>query len=386
MAKVQGTCDARFAEVEKIFQSLLDDGKELGASFFVNIDGKPVIDLWGGYADAARTRPWERDTITTVWSTTKTITALAALILIDRGLLDPDEKVSKYWPEFAANGKENVLVKHFMSHTSGVAGWDDTLTFEETADLPSATAKLAAQAPWWEPGTASGYHSFCYGHLIGELVRRTTGKSLRQFVAEEIAGPLGTNDFQIGAKEEDWGRVAETIPPPAVEGVVLPMLNDPNSLMAKGMRSPPPNGNMANSEAWRRADIGAGNGHGNARGVVRLLSVLALGGEVDGVKLLSPATIERIFEEQVYGVDLVTGMKMRIGIGMGLTGKDTIAGWLPDGKLCFWGGWGGSVGIVDVGRRITIGYVMNKMENGPFGNSRCKALIAAFYKALGIES
>lgn len=386
MAKVQGTCDSRFKEVEELFQSYLDSGEELGASFVVNIDGEDVVDLWGGYADKARTRAWEKDTITTVWSTTKCITALAVLILIDRGLISPTDKVSKHWPEFAANGKEDVEVRHFLSHTSGVPGWEGQLSLAEISDLPKATALLAAQPPWWTPGTCSGYHSFTFGHLNGELVRRVTGKSLRQFVAEDIAAPLGeAADFQLGAKEQDWPRVAEIIPPPGFDGTVKMAWLDADTVAGKAMRSPPPDGNNANTTTWRNADLGGANGHSNARGVAHMLSPIALAGTDKQTPLLSKKTVDGIFVQQAKGVDIVTGQALRIGTGLGLSSKDTIADWLPeDDGLCFWGGWGGSAGIVDVNRRMTISYVMNKMENVSFGNDRTKGLVGAVYKAFGV--
>ncbi|OJD29645.1 beta-lactamase [Diplodia corticola] len=393
-AKVQGTCDSRFKKVEELFQSYLDSGEELGASFTVNLDGQEVVDLWGGHADASRTRAWERDTITTVWSTTKCITALAVLVLIDRGLVSPDDPVAKHWPEFGANGKQHVQVRHLLSHTSGVSGWDARLSFDDVCDLPRATALLAAQAPWWEPGNGqSGYHAFTYGHLNGELVRRVTGKSLRAFIAEDLVhapATPGDGDFQLGCADEAlWPRIAETVPPPAMDATVKPPAGV-ESIAAKTMRSPPPDATAANTAAWRRAELGGANGIGNARGVARLLSAVALAGRPSSSQaLLSRETVELVFEEQARGVDLVTGAPMRIGIGLGLAGKDTIANWLPDegdeSRLCFWGGWGGSAGIMDVKRGLTIAYVMNKMENVGFGNDRTKGLVSAVYEALGVE-
>ena len=166
MAKVQGTCDDRFAEIRQLLQANIDNEKELGASITINIDGKEVVDIWGGYSDTDRSKPWEKDTITNVWSTTKTVTALAALVLIDRGLLDPNEKVAKYWPEFAANGKENIEVRHLLSHASGLSSWQEPVTFEDIFDREKSAALLAAQAPWWTAGTATGYHSITFGNLV----------------------------------------------------------------------------------------------------------------------------------------------------------------------------------------------------------------------------
>ena len=224
--------------------------------------------MWGGFRDEARTTPWDEHTITNVWSSTKTVTSLAALMLVDRGELDVDQPVAKYWPEFAANGKQDVLVRHLMSHTSGVSGLDQPVAVEVLYDWEQATSRMAAQAPWWEPGTASGYHALNHGHLVGEIVRRITGQSLKQFVAEEIAGPLGA-DFQIGAAESDWGRIAPVVPPPP-----LPIdLAGARAWTARRSRRSPGRSRCAddaNTPGWRRADIGAANGHGNARSVARI--------------------------------------------------------------------------------------------------------------------
>ncbi|GME35957.1 putative beta-lactamase protein [Neofusicoccum parvum] len=386
MAPVQGTCDHRFKEVETLLQGFLDSGDELGASIVVNIDGHDVVDLWGGYADAARTRAWTQDTITNVWSTSKTITALAGLLLIERGILSPSDKVSKHWPEFAANGKQDVEVRHVLSHTSGVSGWDAPMTMADILDTEKSTALLARQAPFWPPGTAFGYHSLTMGSLVGELVRRTTGKSLKRFIADEIAGPLRA-DFQLGAAEADWARVAEIVPPPAKAAAdSLVAKNGMGLVTVKTFANPPVDASIANTPQWRCAEVGAANGHGNARGVARILSAIALDGRVGDVQLLSPKTIDLIFQQQADSVDLAAGLPFRFGIGYGLTGKHTEAKWLPDGRICFWGGWGGSVGIVDVERRMTISYVMNKMENVVFGNDRSKACVQAVYRALGVQT
>src|SRR6266704_5755239 len=185
-----GTCSARFDPLRELFAAKLESGEDLGASLAVNIDGEMVVDLWGGWADEARTVPWTENTITNVFSTTKTMTSLAALVLVDRGELDLDATVAKYWPEFAARGKAGIKVRHLLSHTSGVSGWDRPVTIDDVYDWDKSTAMLAAQAPWWEPGTASGYHALTYGHLIGEVLRRVTGKTLKDFVRDEIASPL----------------------------------------------------------------------------------------------------------------------------------------------------------------------------------------------------
>jgi len=349
-----GTCSARFDPLRELFAAKLESGEDLGASLVFNIDGEVVVDLWGGWADEARTVPWAEDTIANVFSTTKAMTSLAALVLVDRGELDLDANVAKYWPEFAARGKAGIKVRHLLSHTSGVSGWDQPITLEDLYDWDKSTALLAAQAPWWEPGTASGYHALNYGHLIGEVIRRITGQRLGEFFAAQIAGPLGA-DFHIGLPSSEFHRVANLVPPPAAPAAADLMQPDPNSVAFKTVTNPTMSVETTWTEGWRRADIGAGNGHGNARSLARLQSAVACGGEVDGVRLLSPKTIDRIFEVQFNGIDLVIGIPIKWGVGYGLA---------PEGRVCSWGGYGGSLVILDVDRRITFAYVMNKMAPG----------------------
>jgi CubicO group peptidase (beta-lactamase class C family) len=378
VSEVQGTCDTRFTPVREELASRLASGDELGASIVVDIDGEVIADLWGGFADEARTTPWTADTIVNVWSTTKTVTNLAALMLVDRGLIDPYLPVARYWPEFAANGKDHVEVRHLLSHTSGVSGWEQPFTVEDSYDWEKSTARLAAQAPWWEPGTASGYHALNQGHLVGEVIRRVSGKPLRQFVAEEITGPLGA-DFQIGAAERDWGRVAPVIPAPRVN--ITGGVADRDSPMIKTFTGPMMTASVANTPGWRNATIGAANGHGNARSVARILSAVTLGGTSGGVRLLAPETIGVIFDEQSRGTDLVLGIPLRFGIGYGLVEPRTLP-YIPDGRTCFWGGWGGSLIIMDTERRLTISYMMNKMGQGLVGSDRSAAYCTAVYGAL----
>jgi len=376
---LQGHVDPRFEPLMDVIEGNLASGAECGLSVTVDVDGRTVVDVYGGFADEARTRPWERDTIVNVWSTTKTVTSLAVLMLADRGLIDLDAPVASYWPDFAANGKEQVLVRHVMSHCSGVSGWNAPFAFTDMYDLERSTALLAAQAPWWEPGTASGYHALNYGHLLGEIVRRVSGKSLTEFVATEIAGPLDA-DFQIGAKKSDWVRCAEIIPPPPLPFDMSTI--DPASVLAKTAAGPAADAAAANTEGWRRAEVGAANGHGNAASVARVLSAVTLGGATDGVRLLSQETIEHVFREQIHGVDLFLGALIRWGIGYGLPEPASIPS-IPEGKICFWGGWGGSVIIMDLDRRTTISYMMNKMQPGIIGSDNANAYISAVYKLLG---
>jgi CubicO group peptidase (beta-lactamase class C family) len=372
-----GTCSGRFDPLRELFAAKLDSGEDLGASLAINIDGEMVVDLWGGYADAARTVPWADGTITCVFSTTKTMTALAALVLVDRGELDLDANVASYWPEFAARGKDRIKVRQLLSHTSGVAGWDPPVTLDDLYDWDKSTAALAAQAPWWEPGMGSGYHGLSYGHLIGEVIRRITGQRLGVFLAAEIAGPLGA-DFHIGMPPSEFHRVADLVPWPLQP--TYPADLDPNSPAFKMFNGPvmPPDMKWSGTEGWRRADIGAGNGHGNARSVARLQSAVACGGAVDGVRLLSPTTIDRIFEVQSDGIDLVLGYRLKIGVGYGLPWPEVLP-FVPEGRVCFGAGAGGSLVIADADRRMTFAYVMNKMVPIPIVAPIAAALVERVY-------
>jgi CubicO group peptidase (beta-lactamase class C family) len=376
---VQGHCDARFAKVADALGRAIVDGEETGAAIAIDIGGETVVDIWGGHADAAKTKPWTADTIVNVWSSTKTVTSLAALMLIDRGLIDPGAPVATYWPEFAANGKGDIAVRHLLSHSSGVSGWDRPVAVEDIYDWEKSTAALAAQAPWWEPGTASGYHALNYGHLIGEVLRRVTGSTLKEFVRHEIAGPLDA-DFQIGALPGDDARVAEIIP--ATEEVELPPIDQWPEPMLKTFTGPPPEPSMANTPRWRAADIGGANGHGNARSLARILSSISLGGNVGGVRLLRPETIEKIFEVQIDGPDLVLARHpIRWGLGFGLPNREAIP-YIPEEKICFWGGWGGSWETMNPDRRMTTAYVMNKMGAGIEGSERTARYMTLIYDAV----
>ncbi len=379
MAEIEGFCNPPFEKLVDVLSGTLDNGGDLGASVAITVEGDLVADFWGGWADAARTMPWQQDTIVNVWSTTKTMTSLVALMLVERGLLDVHAPVSRYWPEFAQNGKDGVLVRHLMSHTSGVSGWDQPVVQDDIYDWDKSTSMLAAQAPWWEPGTASGYHAINQGHLVGELVRRITGKSLGTFFAEEVARPLDA-DFHIGLAPEHDHRVSPIIPPPPLPFDMTTI--DVSSPMFKTMTGPMPDANYANTEAWRRAEIGAANGHGNARSVARIQSIVANDGVAGGTKFLSPATIDTIFDVQADGTDLVLGAPLKFGIGYGLPQPDTLPYLPDDDRICFWGGWGGSFILVDVGRRMTLAYMMNQMAPGIIGGPTAAELITTTYSAI----
>lgn len=359
MAEISGVCEERFAGVREALAANLDRGLDVGASVSVFVDGAPVVDIWGGHLDEQRSSPWQRDTITNVWSITKTMAALCSLILADRGELEFSAPVARYWPEFAAGGKAGVEVRHLLGHTAGLSGWSEPVTSDDLPDWDKMTSLLAAQEPWWEPGTQSGYHALTQGYLVGEVVRRITGVTLGSFFATEVAGPLGA-DFHIGLPAEADTRVAPVIPPD------LPEPSESSSIAARTLLNPRMTGAEPWKESWRRAEIPAANGHGNARSVALVQSAVACGGEVAGVRLLSAKGCEAIFEEQANGTDLVLGPGFRLGTGYGLR-SDMI----PIGShACFWGGWGGSIVVIDLDDRLVVSYVMNRMADALMGDPR----------------
>jgi len=368
MADIQGTCDDRFEGVRTALSESLDKGTDVGASVAVYLDGEPLVDIWGGFVDPDRSAPWVADTLTNVWSTTKTMTFVCALMLADRGELDFHAPVARYWPEFAAGGKERVEVRHLMGHTAGLSGWTEPLEAEDLADWDKCTSLLAAQEPWWEPGSASGYHALTQGYLIGEVVRRITGVSIGTWFAAEVADPLGA-DFHIGLPASEDPRVSFVIPPPPMDVSAL----NPSKVALRTFTSAPVDANFPREAWWRRAEIPAANGHGNARSVGAVQSVIAGRGEARGVRLLSERGCDAIFEEQANGTDLVLGVPIRFGMGYGLAGE-----LMPIGpRACYWGGYGGSVVVMDQETRLTVAYVMNRMETGLVGDLRGATIVLA---------
>ena len=362
MTQIQGEYDERFAAVAQVLAHALEAG-DAGGSAAVFVAGEPVVDVWGGYADRDRTRSWERDTIVNVFSVTKTMTALCALILVDRGLLDPDAPVARYWPEFAAAGKESVLVRHVLAHTAGLPDWDGPVV--ELYDWAAATRRLASTAPQWEPGAAVGYHSLTQGFLVGELVRRITGRSIGDFFAAEVAGPLDA-DFWIGLPAEHDHRLALTIPPAGRGEDYTAGSSAPNAATT----GTPMTVRDANSAEWRRSQIPAASGFGSARSVALIQSVMACGGTLDDVRLLGPETCELAWVEQSSGVDRVLGMPVSWGLGYGRLGG-----------TYGWGGWGGALVMIDPTRKLVVAYATNQMREPAHDDRGMQIAMAALTTA-----
>jgi CubicO group peptidase (beta-lactamase class C family) len=375
---VQGLTQERFAPVREAFEANLASGADIGAAFCATVEGEVVVDLWGGFADPQKTRPWDRDTIVNVYSTTKTMTALTALLVADRGGLDFDAPVARYWPEFAANGKADIKVSHLMAHSSGLSGWREPIAAHDLYDWEKCVSLLAAQAPLWEPGTASGYHAITQGYLVGEVVRRVTGKSLGTVFREEIAEPLGA-DFWIGLPASEDDRVAELIPPPV--GQRAGDAPEQSEIQKLTFNNPGVDVGETKTRAWRGAEIPAAGGTGNARSVAQVHMILANGGVANGRRFMSEAGCRKALELQIEGTDLMLGGPAKFGLGFGLPNHVLP---LPSPNSLYWGGYGGSLVIIDMDARTTFGYAMNKMAGTTTGDLRALGLSMAMWTALGM--
>lgn len=368
---VQGFAADAYDGVRPVFEENLATGRDVGASFCVTVEGDIVVDVWGGFADDGRSRPWLQDTIVGVYSTTKTVTALTALLLADHGELDLDAPVARYWPEFAANGKKHVTVAQVMSHSSGLSGWEEPITAEDLLDWEKATGLLAAQAPFWEPGTASGYHAITQGYLVGEVIRRVTGQTVGTVFREQLAVPLGI-DFHIGLPESAERRVADLIPPDDA----APFSGPQSPLQHNAVTNPLLDVSITRTRTWRAAEIPAIGGIGNARSLARLHAVLATGGMAGGRRIMSEAGCRKALELQVEGRDLVLDIPIRFGLGF------AVGAGMPHPNTLYWGGYGGSLVIVDLDAGMTLAYTMNKMTGTTTGDERSLGLAFAAWEAM----
>jgi CubicO group peptidase (beta-lactamase class C family) len=357
-----GHCASGFEPVREAFLQNFRDGLEVGAATSIVIDGETVVDLWAGYVDANRERPWNRDTIVHVMSTTKGITALVAHRLVERGLLDLDLPVAHYWPEFAQNGKASLPVRYLLTHQAGLPALDTWQPVGTLQNWATMTTLLARQQPLWEPGSAFGYHAVTFGFLVGEVIRRVSGKTVGQLIREEIAGPLGV-DFELGFGEDVDARVAELLnAAPAPEGVmdlVRSITANPMTVLARAflVAIPSPDSNN-NARAVRACEMPSTNGHTNARALAKIYGALARGGAIDGVQLLSGESVARASEQQVSGIECVSMAEMSFGLGFALRRPDID---VPGPATFGHGGFGGSEGLADPGRKLGFGYVMNQL-------------------------
>ncbi len=376
--EVHGFCDKKFDAVKEAFIKNFEEGLEVGASFAATLNGKFVVDLWAGYADAEKTRPWEENTIVNVYSTTKIMTALCTLMLVDQGLVDLDAPVAKYWPEFSQAGKENLPVRYLLSHSAGLLGFEKKIKKETLYDWDRCVELLAEQKPLWEPGTKNGYHAITFGYLLGEIVRRVSGKSLGTFFREEVAEGLDA-DFHIGFSKEIDPRVADLVPPLPSQGNELGDLMS-NPMFIKALLNPLLSFFDTRTRDWRAAEIPASNGHGNARAIAKVGTLLANGGKYNGVQYISPQMIEKAIEEQISGIDLVLMGPIRFGLGFALNSQEIL---IPRGnnpRTFYWGGLGGSVCVMDPDAKLCYAYAMNQLILSLTGDPRTKRIIEVIHE------
>ena len=386
--EIHGHCDSAFEPVRDAFSENFRDRREVGASVAVSINETMVVDLWAGVASQAIQSPWSRSTIVDVYSASKGLAALCAHRLVDQGKLDLDAPIARYWPEFAQAGKSDLPVHLVLSHRAGLPAIKQPLPSDALYDWEMMTSALASQAPWWPPGSKHGYHALTFGYLIGELVRRTTGKSLGTYLREEIAGPLEI-DCLIGFEAAEDSRVADIIPPPPMppeqQKNLDAIFTDPESVSAKAISNPSMilriwSAKVANSRRWRSAEIPAGNAHTNARAFATLYGALASGGSYRGVQVLSQESIRRCYTEQSNGPDAVNLTPTRFSLGFGLSLPDQMMG--PNPRAFGHSGAGGSIGFADPDASIGFGYAMNQMLPGNLIDVRAAALIEALYGCL----
>jgi len=372
---VHGKVKPGFEGVSEAFANNFADGFEVGASVAVVYKGEMVVDIWAGHREMERTSDWQSDTLVNVWSTTKTMMFLTLLTLADRGEISLTDPVHKYWPEFTVNGKEGIEIRHLMAHTAGLSGWAEPMVPEDMYNHDKCAAVLGAQAPWWTPGSQSGYHAITQGYLIGEVVKRVTGQSLGNFFRENFAEPLGA-DFHIGTAAEHHHRITNVIP-----GVSLLDPNaEPDGIAVRTYSNPKIDARIAWTPEWRQCESPAANGHGNARSVAQVQSIISHGGEAGGKRFLSAAGVETLFTEQMSGQDLILGVPMKFGMGYGLNSEFTPLS--PNARACFWGGWGGSLVVNDLDAELTYAYVMNRMGQGTTGDMRAAIPLMATFGAI----
>ena len=389
-AVVEGHCELAFGSVRDALAEVLASGFEVGAALAVYVDGDAAVDLWGGYADAARTRPWRRDTIVNLYSVGKALGAVCVLRLVDAGLLALDEPVARYWPEFAQAGKARLPVRYLLTHQAALPAIGRPLPSGAWSSWDTIVEGLAAQAPWWEPGAGHGYHVNTQGFLIGELVRRVTGKTFGAYLRDNITAPAGV-DFFVGLGPDLDARCADVLPTrpgPETAELQRALSVDPSRLSGlplmrfNAYRNPPElsGTGVVNTRSWRAAEVPSTNGHGNARAVARLYSALAGNGRVGGAHVLSPKIIALASAERVYGDDIVLQRPTRFGLGFQLTMAERRLGPSPRAFGHF--GAGGSLGFADPDARVAFGYAMNQGRGG-WQHKQVRHLIDLVYAGIG---
>ena len=375
---VQGTVAPGFERVREAFAANFrrgDDYEEVGAALAVYRAGAPVVDLWAGHADRARTRPWRRDTLVNVYSTTKGLVATAIAGLVEDGRLRYDDPVVKHWPEFGQAGKAGTTVAQLLAHQAGLSGFAEPTTAQDLCDWTGRCTALARQAPFWAPGAKTSYHAMTWGYLAGELARRAGGASIGTLLAQRLAGPLAADLF-VGLPAALDARVAPMLGPRSAPD--LSALTQPPEALA-ALVNPQLDPEGCNAPAWRAAEIPAANGHASAQGVARVYAALANGGVLDGHRLLQPATIGQLLARQMGRTDLLLGFEDNWAMGMSFN-QHGMLGPAPDSFGH--GGWGGSLGCANLEAGVGIGYVCNQMGAQLVGDPRGAGLCHAVWECL----
>lgn len=379
---LNGSFDARYQDVVEAFLENYRSEDETGSAVSIVVDGRTVLDVWGGWKDGARSREWQHDTIVCMMSVAKGITGLAFSLLVDRGLVDIDAPVARYWPEFASNGKQSLPVRYILDHRAGLPVLDQPLWPGAMYDREAMCAALAQQAPLWPPGTVAAYHVHTQGFLLGEIMRRVTGKTIGPFLRDEIALPLGADYMIGGMSARDQARCAEVMPNMNAR-LFAAREAERDTLRARAFVQNPdePWHTTLNSRAFRECELASGNGHGNARGVARIYGAFARGGELDGVRLTSPASIEAMITEQHNITELMQDRPYHQALGVLLNSPDAVY-MGPNPRAFGHHGIGGSIGFADPDAHVGFAYAVNKMHAVGTNGPRAARLISALYGCL----
>ena len=376
---ISGECTPQFHAVRRVFEQNFHEREELGAAVGVYLDGKPVVDLWGGFFDVDRTTPWARDTIVCMASVSKTVAALCLHQLSDNGRVDLDSPVARYWPEFGRNGKGEITVRHVLGHMAALP-YTDTVPEYSLFEWDPVIGALEDMEPAWAPGTKGAYHTTTYGHLVGELVKRVSGQSIGTYCANHISKPLAL-DYHIGLPAEAMERVSRFILNPVSKSNTI--VFEAGTPLGRMFAAFPPMDDPFNSRRFREVEFPSANGHGNARAMARLFGALARGGELDGVRLLSPEAIARATEQQLDDVCPICGDRFRVSLGFVLNTPDGKSFMGPNRRTFGATGAGGALGFGDPDAKMSFGYSPNfgwHMAEGL--GERCRALVSAAYSCL----
>jgi len=379
-SRIHGEIEPGYEGLVEAFAENFRSHGDIGAACAVYHRGRPVADLWGGLADAGSGRPWERDTTVMVFSAAKGLTAACVNRLVEQGRLDVEQPVARYWPEFGCNGKEGITLRQVLSHRAGLAAVDGDLTLEQVLAWDPVVEAIAAQAPNWEPGTAHGYHARSFGWILGEVVRRVTGRSIGRYHAEEICTPLGLR-YWVGLPEAERGHCAVLVPPAGGSNAVAELLGA-DSLTARVMGGP--SGLFGYNQMWNRPDVLAAempssNGVGDARSLARFYAAVI--GEVDGVRLLGQEQLAKACEVQSRGPDKVIFHETCFGLGFSL--QPMVAPGAAGPNSFGHPGAGGAVAFADPDAELGFAYVINAMHFSIEGDPRSGHLVDAVYNSLG---